>query len=100
MPIEAIGQRVTDLAHRVERLENTQPAVIASQLADLMRDVTDLRTEIRTDVADLRAEFRRDANDIRGEVKGMKRLLVSALVTVMTGAVGSSLTILLTIGGK
>lgn len=78
MPLEAIGQRVTDLTGRMERLERTEPAVIASRLADITQDVGELRREVST----------------------LKKLLISAMVTVTTAAVGSALTILITIGGK
>lgn len=77
MAVDALAQSVHDLGRRVGRIEDAAPAVLASQLHDLKKDVAEL------------------ADD----VKGLRRILIGFAITVAASATGFAITVLLVWGG-
>jgi hypothetical protein len=78
---DAVGIRVEDLSRRVlnieEELRSNRPAVLASQLGSLGKDVEELTSEMR----------------------GLRRAVIGFAITVAASAVGFALTVILVWGG-
>ena len=77
MATDALSARVDDLARRVGRIEDTNPAVTASQVSDIRGDIEELKTE----------------------VKGLRRAVIAFAFTVAGSAVGFALTVIYVWGG-
>jgi hypothetical protein len=79
---EAMRIRVEDLARRVlgieDELRANRPVLLAQQLQNVDRDVTDLS----------------------GEVRGLRRAVIGFAITVAASAVGFALTVILVWGGN
>lgn len=81
MPVEALTQRVDDLARRVNEinadLRANSPAVLAARLDAIAKDVEDLT----------------------GEVRGLRKAVIGFAITVAASAVGFAITVVLVWGG-
>lgn len=82
MPLESISVRVQDLARRVHDVEielrTNRPAVLASELGAIAKDVVELKDEVR----------------------GLRKAVIGFAITVAASAVGFAITVVLVWGGS
>ncbi len=81
MPLESLTVRLEDIARRVglveDELRRNRPAVLSTQIGELVKDV----------------------GDLSGEVRGLRRATIAFAFTVAASAVGFAITVILVWGG-
>ncbi len=81
MPLESLTVRVDDISRRIgiieDELRHNRPAVLATQIGELVKDTVDLS----------------------GEVRGLRRATIAFAFTVAASAVGFAITVILVWGG-